>query len=478
MATVSESAESGAWAGGPTEAGATASGPNVDGATASSLAATGRAVAGLARDGRFAEIEARYAEPLRAAVPPGTLRTAWAAETEQRGGVRAIGEPVTEPVAKAMTEPVAKAVTEPVSEAAGGGLVRVTVPVSCERGGITLVMAVDAAGLLHGLRIGPAAAGEWAPPDYARPSRFTEREVTVGAGPAAVLGTLTMPRARRLGWRRGAGRPGIVLLSGGGAFDRDETSGPNKPLKDLAWGLASQGVAVLRFDKVTFAHPGLVAEAAEFTVTDEYVPHAVAAVRMLGQQPGADPERVFVLGHSMGGRVAPRVAAAQASVAGLVLLAGDAEPVAAKAIRVARHVAAAEPGPAAEAFAATMARQAALADGPDLSPATQGAELPFGWPGSFWLDLRDYDPVATAAGLDRPMLILQGGRDYQVTVADDLARWRAGLGHRGDVTFRVYDADNHLFYPGTEPSVPSEYDRPQHVDPAVVADIAAWLAGR
>lgn len=435
----------------------------------SDAAAAGRAVAGLARDERFAEIEARYAEPLRAAVRPGTLRTAWAAEIGQRGGVRAIGEPATEPVATAMTEPS--------NGPAGGGLVRVTVPVSCERGGITLVMAVDAAGRLHGLRIGPAG-GEWAPPDYARPSRFTEREVTVGAGPDAVLGTLTLPRARRLGWRRGAGRPGIVLLSGGGAFDRDETSGPNKPLKDLAWGLASQGVAVLRFDKVTFSHPGLVAEASDFTVTAEYVPHAVAAVRMLGQQPGVDPERVFVLGHSMGGRVAPRVATAQASVAGLVLLAGDAEPVAAKAIRVARHVTAAEPGPAAEAFAATMARQAALADGPDLTPTTPGAELPFGWPGSFWLDLRDYDPVATAAGLGRPMLILQGGRDYQVTVADDLARWRAGLGHRDDVTFRVYDADNHLFFPGTGPSVPSEYDRPQHVDPAVVTDIAAWLAGR
>ncbi|HEY6314235.1 MAG TPA: hypothetical protein VIY52_26035 [Streptosporangiaceae bacterium] len=71
-----------------------------------------------------------------------------------------------------------------------------------------------------------------------------------------------------------------------------------------------------------------------------------------------------------------------------------------------------------------------------------------------------------------------GERDdggFQVTVADDLSRWQAGLGHRADVTIRVYDADNHLFFPGTGPSAPAEYETPQHLDPAVVADIAAWL---
>ena len=103
------------------------------------------------------------------------------------------------------------------------------------------------------------------------------------------------------------------------------------------------------------------------------------------------------------------------------------------------------------------------------------SELPFGLPASYWLDLRDYDPVATAAALDRPMLILQGGRDFQVTAEDDLSRWQAGLGSWADVTIRVHEADNHLFFPGTGPSTPAEYETPQHVDPAVVADIARWL---
>jgi hypothetical protein len=188
-----------------------------------------------------------------------------------------------------------------------------------------------------------------------------------------------------------------------------------------------------------------------------------------------DPARVFVAGHSAGGKAAPRVAAAEQAVAGLVILAGDTQPMHQAAIRVARYLAALDPGPSMEAFAETITRQAALAASPGLSPATPDAELPFGLPASYWLDLRDYDPVATAAALDKPMLILQGGRDFQVTAEDDLSGWQAGLGHRADVTIRVYDADNHLFFPGTGPSAPAEYETPQHVDPAVVADIAGWL---
>ena len=64
-----------------------------------------------------------------------------------------------------------------------------------------------------------------------------------------------------------------------------------------------------------------------------------------------------------------------------------------------------------------------------------------------------------------------------MTVPDDLDRWRAGLGGRRDVTFRVFDADNHLFFTGTGRSSPAEYEPPQHVDPAVVEAIAAWVAG-
>jgi dienelactone hydrolase len=307
-------------------------------------------------------------------------------------------------------------------------------------------------------------------PRYADVKRFSEQAVVVGSGSLVVPGTLSLPRGRRQ-------RPGVVLLSGGGPFDQDETYGANKPLKDVAWGLASRGVAVLRFDKVTFTHV-TAAEEPGFTMTDEYVPHATAAVRMLQQQPGVDATRVFVLGHSMGGKVAPRVAAAEPSVAGLVLLAADAQPMQRAGVRVMRYLARLNPGPEADAAIAAAERQAALVDSHDLTMATPASQLPFGYSAAYWLDQRGYDPVQAATALDKPMLVLQGGRDYQVTVMDDLARWRTGLADRPDVTVRVYDADNHLFFPGANQSTPADYDPPQHVDQAVVDDIARWLAPR
>lgn len=403
----------------------------------------------MARNGRFADIEDLFAPPLRALVSAETVRDAWLVEIGKRGPISTIGEAVI--------------------EQAKEGQVRVSVLVTCKHGGLTVVLSVDSKGLLNDLRLAaPEAAASWTPPSYANPKRFDERDVTVGSGPLAVSGTLSLPQGR-------GPIPGVVLLSGGGPFDRDGTIGLNKPLKDLAWGLASRGVAVLRFDKVTYTHSGQVENARDFTMTDEYVPHAVAAVHILQQQPMVDPARVFVLGHSMGGKVAPRVATVEASIAGLVIMAGDTQPMQQAAIRVIRFLASLNLGPTWEDTVETITRQAAMVDSPNLSQSTPATELPFGLSGSYWLDLRGYDPVSTAAAIDKPILILQGGRDYQVTVEDDLSRWKTGIGHRPDVMIRVYDADNHFFFPGAGLSTPAEYEPAQHVDPAVVADIAEWL---
>ena len=433
-------------------------------------AAAGLAVIEMARQGRFEEIRERFAPQLQPMVPAGALQAAWEAELARNGQVASVGEAVTEP--------------------AGPGVVLVKIPVTFTGG--TLTVAVGLAGeenWITGIQLLPASAAEpaapWEPPGYADPEAFTEQDVTVGDGPLAVGGTLSLPR------REGA-VPGVVLLAGSGPLDRDETIGRNKPLKDLAWGLASAGVAVLRFDKVTFVHPGQVAESRGFTLADEYLPDALAAIGVLGGHPAVDAGRVFVAGHSLGGTVAPRVAAAQSSaaqssaaqssvagppVAGLVILAGGAQPLHWAAERQFRYLASLDPSNAAAAQPALDAidRQARAVDDPSLSEATPDSELPFGVPAAYWLDVRSYDPAATAAGLSQPMLIVQGGRDYQATVADDLSRWRAALDGRPDVTFRVYEADNHLFFPGSGPSSPAEYEPAQHVDPEVVAGIAAWL---
>jgi uncharacterized protein len=408
----------------------------------------------MARAGRFAEIREMFAPQLRELVTARALEAAWAAELGRLGQVVSAGEPAAEP--------------------GSAGTADVKIPVTFEHGELTLVVSVTGAGWLTGIQLLPASAAQpaqpWQPPAYADPGTFTDTDVTLGAGPAAVPGTLSLPHQPRP-------VPAAVLLAGSGPEDRDETIGRNKPLKDLAWGLASRGVAVLRFDKVTYAHAKELGRARDFTPSDEYLPQALAAIGLLRQHPAVDADRIFVAGHSLGGTVAPRVAAAEPSVAGLVILAGGTQPLHWAAVRQIRYLASLDPATAAASQPTidAITRQANVVDSPGLSPGTPDSELPFGTPATYWLDLRGYDPAAAAAALGKPMLIVQGGRDYQATLAEDLAGWRAALDGRPDVTIRVYEPDNHLFFPGTGPSQPAEYEPAQHMDPAVVADIATWL---
>ncbi len=433
------------------------SGPRKNGgaAMASSTPRTTAAdVVVMARQGRFAAIRERLATPLQALLTADALRAAWEAELDRWGAVVSVGEPIEEP--------------------AGAGMVVVKIPVVCERGGLTVLVSVANGQVLAGIQLAPPEAAtstaSWEPPTYADLSAFTESEVTIGTGGLAVRGTLSIPLA--------PGRhPAVVLLSGSGPLDRDETIGPNKPLKDLAWGLATRGIAVARFDKVTFAHPSEVKRDRSFTAADEYLPHALAALRLLRAHPAIDVTRVFVLGHSLGGTMAPLVAKDDGAVAGLVILAGGAQPLHWSAVRQVRYLASLDPAtaPAAQPGIDALEAQARKVDSPDLSPETADTELPFGTPAPYWLFLRSYDPVATGTGLGKPMLIVQGGRDYQTTVADDLTRWQEGLDHRPDVKFQIYPANNHFFFTGTGPSNPAELATAQHVDPHVIVDITEWF---
>lgn len=349
----------------------------------------------------------------------------------------------------------------------------------CERGGFVVAVPIDADdGQLAGLRMvsddlsnnDVPPASPWVPASYVDPESFTERHVTIGTEPLQVPGSQTLPQ-------RSAPARAVVLLGGSGPSDRDGTMGANKPLKDLAWGLGSQEIATLRYDKVTYAHAAKLVGNPDFTMVDEYVDHGIAAIELLRGDPSIDPAHIYLLGHSQGGSILPRIASRVATVAGLIILAGGAQPMHHSMVRQIRYLAALDPDTDIENDPAVQAitRQAELIDSPAFSVSTPTYELPFHVPAPYWLDARDYDPVATAANLNTPMLILQGGRDYQVTVANDLKRWQDGLAHRNDVTFRTYPADNHLFFPGIGPSSPDEYKAPQHIDDRVITDIGRWI---
>jgi alpha-beta hydrolase superfamily lysophospholipase len=156
-------------------------------------------------------------------------------------------------------------------------------------------------------------------------------------------------------------------------------------------------------------------------------------------------------------------------------MAGAARPIPQAVVEQARYLAQADGAISAEEQAQiiqieqVMARVAALGPADALNP-----ERIFGATASYWLDLRGYDPPAAAAQVKQPMLVLQGERDYQVTM-EEFSHWKAALSERTDVVFHSYPTLNHLFVAGTGKSVPAEYNTPGHVSEAVVRDVATWI---
>jgi hypothetical protein len=293
------------------------------------------------------------------------------------------------------------------------------------------------------------------PARYVVASRFRERPVTVGAAPYLLDGTLTLPV--------GPGPfPAAVLVHGSGPNDRDETVGANKMFKDLAEGLASAGIAVLRYDKRTFRYGDRLTSA--ITLDEETLDDAVAAVRVLAARPEIDAGRLFVIGHSLGGLLAPEIAVRAGNAAGVVLLAPPGRPPWDILLTQLRYLRAPR--------ATLVALERAITEIP-FGGTTELLGIPY----AYWRDLASRDGVAMAIALGKPVLVLHGDRDYQVT-ADDLAIWKRGLAGTRHVELATFSGNNHLFIRGTGTPGPAEYKLPGHVDERVIDRVIGFIRRR
>jgi uncharacterized protein len=310
----------------------------------------------------------------------------------------------------------------------------------------------------------------WTQPEYAKTDKFHERDIVVGASPWQLPGTLTLPN--------GPGPfPAVVLVHGSGPNDRDEGLGPNKVFKDLAWGLASRGIAVLRYDKRTRVHgKEMMARADGFTVNEEVVDDARSAVALLAGQPEVQSKRIFVLGHSLGGYLAPRIAGGNSQIAGLIILAGSTRPMEELLVEQVRYSVGlkGKPTPEGEKLIADAERSEAEIRDPGLKPGMNVHFLGGLIPASYFLDLRSYRAPESASALRIPILVLQGERDYQVKM-EDFNGWKGALDKKPAVTFKIYPGLNHLFMAGSGPSSDVEYLKPNHVQADVIQDIGAWI---
>lgn len=359
--------------------------------------------------------------------------------------------------------------SETISVASQGADV-VRIGLRGERGAFHLQLAFKRdSGDLEGLLFTPASAKEPdpAPPPYADGARYHEVTLALTApGRAPLPATLTLPNVS-------TPVPAVVLVHGSGPQDRDETVGANRPFRDLALGLATRGIAVLRYEKRTFgANVSSLSDAAKITIDEETTDDAVAACQLLLNTQAIDPKRVFVVGHSQGGMLAPRIAAREPRVRGLVLLAAPARPIEDLMLEQQRYLARFEP--AALGALPEMEREVARVKAAELA-RQKPQTIVLGAPVSWWLSLRGYSPVDALVQLGKPSLILQGARDFQVT-SSDLALWSAAVSGKPWATVRELPELNHLFESGTGASTPAEYQHPSHVDADVVTAIAEWIS--
>ena len=385
-----------------------------------------RRVLDLIRDEKFDEVAKEFNAQVASALSASQMREVWSTLRQQVG-------PFTSIIDQRVTTPAA-------------GITAVVLGCQFEKIALNLIVAFDAEQKIGGLRFAPRPAQNQeavAPPQS---SRFKEEPVTVGPGEWALPGTLSIPIGRI-----GAA---VVLVHGSGPNDRDETLGPNKPFRDIAWGLADRGIAVLRYEKRTRRYAGKMSGNRNLTVREETIEDALLAVALLRTRAEIDPKRIFVLGHSLGGTLAPRIATEDLSLAGIIIMAGATRPLQDVAREQLTYLASLTPG----AVNPEQGLQMLLRSAPE----------------SYWKDLDAYKPAQVASKLRIPILILQGERDYQVTQAD-LQGWREALDARKDVTIKSYPTLNHLFMPGDGKSTPSEYERPGRIPDFVLTDIADWM---
>jgi dienelactone hydrolase len=400
----------------------------------------------LLAQGDFAAAQAMLNAELAPKLPSQTLEQIWKSVQQQVGAYRRSGSTREEPSEKADV---------------------VFITCEFEKMALDARIPVDRDGKIAGLNFNQHS--DYVAPGYVNSTAFREQDVIVGSGEWAVHGTLATPSGQ-------GPFPALVLLQGSGNTDRDSALGPNKIFRDIAWGVASHGVAVLRYNKRPNEHPEAFSKLSSFTVKEEVTDDALSACVLLRATPGIDPKRIFVLGHSLGGTVAPRIAAAHPSIAGLVLLGATQFMLLDLIVPQAIHNFTLH-GPMTDAqqkVVEQLRQQVARTKDPTLTATAPRSEMPLGAPASYWLSLRDYHPAQVAATLKLPMLVLQAERDYQVTM-EDFDGWKKALAGRKNVTFRSYPKLNHMFLEGEGVSSDEEYLKPGHVPRVVVEDIANWV---
>ena len=293
-------------------------------------------------------------------------------------------------------------------------------------------------------------------PPYADAAKFRSVDVTVDSPPVHLPGTITIPNGK-------GPFPAVLLVHGSGTHDRDETVGPNHVFKDLAEGLSSRGIVVLRYDKRSF-----VQSIRMTTVDSELIDDAAAAIDLLRARSDVAKNRIYIVGHSLGAELAPDIAKRAWPVAGIVMLAPPGHKLEQVIVAQMRFLKETSPTEMMK-----VEEQADRISKHQMRPN----ESVMGAPASYFYDMDNRNEVALARSLDVPILILHGTRDFQMT-EDNIRVWQKGL--KGDAKVKIEELPdlNHIFMKGRGTPDPAEYQVAGHVDQKVIDLIFSFIESR
>ncbi|MBQ7993357.1 MAG: alpha/beta hydrolase [Solobacterium sp.] len=275
--------------------------------------------------------------------------------------------------------------------------------------------------------------------------------------------------------------PACVLVHGSGSSDKDEKIFELRPFADIANELALHGVASLRYDKRSFVHGRqMVKSKTPITVYEETIEDAVFAADLLRNDPRIDHDRIFIIGHSMGAMLSGRIDAEGGNFKGLIMMAGipfsldevlmrQLQELADTSNFIVRTIISKQKEKLAKQFAAMDSMS---------DEDAQKIRMGGGTTLYYFKDIKQHPVRDYLLANKKPLLIMQGEKDFQVRADLDYAAFQEILKDRKNVTWRLYPDLNHLFMKsvyGTIKEANKEYKVKQHIPREVIADIAEWI---
>lgn len=313
-----------------------------------------------------------------------------------------------------------------------------------------------------------------------RTESFISENIIIGSGTEYELsGLLTLPTFAT----EASPVPAVVLVHGSGANDMDETIYENKPFRDIAEYLSSNGIAVIRYDMRRYTHETKMFEelGGKLTAWEDRIEDAIFSAALVKTDPRIDESRVFILGHSLGGMLAPRIHASGGDFAGIISLAGSPRDFLLDVVRdqsfafIESTMEGEEKEQALEAMPAFEEQVLALMDLPEETLQTM--DYAGGLTYYYMQEMYKHPTREIVTGITVPFLVLHAGDDFQINENDFIA-WKEVLDGRENATFKWYEGLNHLFMPSLFKDitrVEEEYSVPANVNTQVLRDIVEWV---